>query len=75
MKVKSLRSFGHPKEMSISDAIGYEIRHVKSGRGQLEDLEERVDALTRIVSALVEHLGEDAARAVLLDVGVFHEPV
>lgn len=75
MKVVHWVSSEEVLDLRIADIVEYEVRHQDSERGQIEDLECQLQMLTRIVSALIEHLGEDSARAVMARAGFFyHRP-
>lgn len=73
MKVKHWS--GDIKEMTPAEAIVYEVEATSSERGQIEDLESKVQILTYMLSALVEYVGEPAAVALLETHGRYYRPV
>lgn len=72
MKVRSWD--GSEEDLPIAHAIYKEVDWADD-RDAVEDLRKKLYVLLRIVSELVEHLGEPAAKAVLSEVGWYCRPV
>lgn len=73
MKVRSWD--GSEEDLPIAQAIYKEVDWADAERGELEDIRKKLYVLLSIVSTLVEHLGEPAAKAVLREVGWYCQPV
>lgn len=73
MLVKDWR--GVAEDMSIAEAIKYEISATYSDRGQLEDIEIKLELLIQMFASLVEHVGEPAAVKLLTEHGRHRTPV
>lgn len=63
---------GECADIPISEIVKYEVEATSSGYGELEDMQKRVQVLTGIVAALLQHLGDGAAQAVVGGVGFYH---
>lgn len=72
--MKLLTWDGQEQELSIAEAIYKEVDWADAERGELEDIRKKLYVLLDIVSHLVEHLGEPAAKAVLSKVGYHCRP-
>lgn len=53
-------STAKPLDMTISQAIEYEVSSQNSERGVVEDCEKKIDCLTRIVAEMAESLPMEA---------------
>jgi hypothetical protein len=76
MKIKdSWRSGQDVEEIGIPQMMKAIVQNETSERGHLEDLEARLAKLTEMFGALVQHLGEPAAKAVIREAGYRYEVV
>lgn len=65
---------GKTENMSLEDVINYEVSSAHSERGQIEDVEEKLELLSRMFASLVESLGEPTAVMLLEKHGRCYKP-